>query len=185
MKDNLEKTWVTMLCLHCGLAAVIVVVTSFGLYLEPLDNGLNADHLLDLHKMAGFVVVALAAPCFVWRSLAGAPPRTRHSAGRRYKAVCVAHGLLLSSILLLPVSGVLAIVWSGRDVSWLGLHLISAGPKSETLRALCLTLHELSAFLMAAVLLGHLILALRGLVIERDGAVYRLFSRRLIVKRAE
>lgn len=60
--------------------------------------------------------------------------------------------LLVLCAVLLFASFVMKTVWDGQDVDWLGIKLIAAGPKNETLRDVSAFLQQLFAGFLPALL---------------------------------
>lgn len=88
-------------------------------------------------------------------------------------AVKGGHGLLYAGLLILPLSGVLYLVGRGFGLKAFGVQLIERGEKVAWLTELG-SYHSTIAWILAALVLGHIFMALVHQFIKRDGTLRRM-----------
>ena len=74
-------------------------------------------------------------------------PDTATCDNRRFEGLI---GLAILCAALFAASGVMKTVWAGHDLDWMGLRLISAGPKNDGLHDLAVYLQAISLGLLGA-----------------------------------
>ena len=160
---------------HWVIAIAMIGMLGVGLYLE--FGGLEreaAAGLRNIHKAAGVLVLVFGAWRVTWRLIKGFPAPASTMPAWQEKASHLAHWVLLAGIILMPVSGLLGSLFSGRDVAVFGLFTIPAQTKIEWLQAIGHGVHSWFGKAMAVVVLVHVAAALKHHWIDKDATLLRM-----------
>ena len=160
---------------HWVIALAMIGLLGLGLYLE--FGGLEREAkgpLRDIHKAAGVLVLIFGAWRVTWRLLKGFPAAASSMPAWQEKASQLAHWVLLAGIILMPVSGLLGSLFSGRDVAVFGFFTIPAQTKIEWLQSLGHGVHSWFGKALAAVVVVHVVAALKHHIIDKDTTLQRM-----------
>lgn len=177
MQDGRRGYGTTARVLHWLVALAILLMIPAGLIMvrEGLDRGLR-DALFLFHKNVGAGLIAVVALRLVWRLThppaplpAAMPPWQRRVAG-------LSHLMLYALMVVMPLSGYVRVRAGGFPIEALDrLGLPALVPRSEPLAQAASRLHEVSAWLLVAVLALHVGAALHHALIRRDGIWSRIW----------
>jgi len=179
MKDTRERLSAVTVGLHWLVAAAIIGMLAFGLYIEDMERGPDKGTMMDLHKSIGVTILALAALRILWRWRNGFPvalsamPRWQHIAAH------AVHGLLLLATVLMPLTGIMISLGGGHGLPLFGLTLVAEGAtKLEILKTIGES-HGTIAWILIGVIAVHVLAAAKHQVIDRDGTLRRMLGRRV------
>lgn len=174
--------------LHWVMAVLIIALAVVGTYMANfLDDMILQIELTQIHKSFGFVVFALAILRVLWRwasPVTPAPPAGRPAWERA--AVHGAHGALYLLMFAIPVSGWLmssASPLNDPDAYPAPLKNMVFGlfelpdpfrPGSEALTETFHTIHWVSVYILAAILVVHVGAALKHHYVDRDTVLRRM-----------
>ncbi len=174
MEQKLSKRTVV---LHWVIAIAIIGMLVFGLIIEDMPMGQEKFGLLSTHKSIGAIVLVAAIARMVWRLMEGpVNPVSQLSRAQEITAKATQHTLMLGTILM-PLSGLAMSIGGGRAVDVFGLELLSAGDKIEWLGSVGHIVHGVFAKIMIALILLHLLGALKHQLIDKDGTISRMLGR--------
>jgi cytochrome b561 len=163
--------WLSALLIFCGF--------SLGLFMTGLEFSPAKFRLYAWHKWIGITVFLVAALRLAWR--AGHPPPLLPASMTAWqvRASHVAHAMLYALMLAIPLSGWVYSSATGVSVVYLGLvPLPDLVPKDrESARALLLV-HRALNYTLAAVVLTHVVAALKHQFVDRDGVLARMLPGR-------
>jgi len=175
----------TAIVLHWVIAALIVVNLLLGVMADTLPDAWLRP-TIDLHKSFGLTVLGLVLVRILWRLSHPAPPLP--SGYRRLERVGahVVHVLLYGLILLLPISGwlhdsafkdaaahPLRVFWI---IPWFRVAAIQNLPSApkEVLHSEFFALHVWSAYALCALVVLHVVGALKHQFIDRHAELQRM-----------
>ena len=174
MDSKLSKPTIA---LHWITGVLFIGVIILGLYVEGLPRSPEKFELLGIHKSLGVIILAVALIRIIWRfkegPITGAPEQNR---ALQILAKSVQHLLLLAT-LLMPISGIMMNTGGGRALEVFGLEILAAGEKIEWLGSLGHTIHVIAAKIIIALIVLHVIGALKHQLVNRDHAIERMFGR--------
>jgi cytochrome b561 len=177
-KGRLEYSAVSK-WLHWATAIIIFGLIPAGLVLDDLPEGPVQNLGYDLHRSFGFVVLCLALMRLAVRGVFGAPAVYAGLTPFERRASGFVHQALYVLIIVTPLLG-----WAATsaypvaiNVFWL-FTLPPLAPQSDWLSKLLFKAHEISAFLIIALLVAHIGGALMHRVVKRDGVMDRMMPRR-------
>jgi len=193
MKDRYTKTAVI---LHWLIAIGILGMFAFGWFMTdlPREGAKQSSYDLfnwgiytwelakeqsprtfyyNLHKSIGVTLLALIAFRIFWRIAHKPPaPLASYKAWER-KLSTGAHHLLYLLMVLIPLSGLIMSISSKYGVKWFGIKLFS-GLDDKGLREIFYEAHEITGILLLAILVLHIIGALKHKFIDKDDTMKRM-----------
>jgi len=165
--------WVSI-ALHWLAAVAIVTLFVIGNQFEDMPRGPDKAALMGLH----FAIGILAAPLLLARVLARFVQATPEPARQHRLLVVlsrVVHIGLALAIVVLVISGPLA-VWSmGRSINVFGLFEI-AGPiaRNHELHEIAETVHGVTVKVLVGLVAVHVLGVVKHLVLDRDATLLRM-----------
>ncbi|MBV9890763.1 MAG: cytochrome b [Rhizobacter sp.] len=162
--------------LHWGIGALLLAEIAFGLLLDDIAPRATPARgsVINLHKSIGIVLGILIVVRVAWR-LVHAPPRWPASMSpARRRAAQAGHAALYACMVIVPLSGYLGSNFSRRGVRFFGAELPPWGIDSSSAYAFLVRVHDWSSYLLLALTLGHVAMALRHAFVERDGIFARI-----------
>ena len=133
---------------------------------------------LGLHKSLGIIIFFTGFLWIIWRIINGAPDHSKIL--KRWEIISskIAQILLMTSLLVLPLSGVLFQSFDGRPADFFGaINLAIPVAQDKTLADLFLDIHKISAYIITAVLLIHIGAALKHYFIDKDNILQSIWKK--------
>lgn len=175
MSDS-ERYDLVSRCLHWTVAALMIALLWLGWYLGGLsyyDRWFYTS--LEWHKALGMLalVIGVANICWAVGRRTPMPPATMAEWERA--AARAVHVILFAMMMAIPVTGYVISTSAGDGVSMFGWFQVPAIlPSSERLRDLAVELHYYLAYITAALVLLHVLGALKHLLVDRDQVLRRM-----------
>ena len=169
----------TAMLLHWVLGLALVGIFAVGVYMADLPFSPQRLKLYNWHKWAGVTLLALSALRLLWRVThrppALPPAIVKAMPGWQKLAHHATHALLYVLFFAVPLIGWAYSSAAGFPIVFLGLwQLPDFVPVSKTLAEAIKPWHEITAFVMAALVLLHIAGALKHQWVDRDGLVARM-----------
>jgi cytochrome b561 len=175
----------TAIVLHWTIAALIAITVLLGLTVDALPDAWIRP-AIDLHKSFGLTVLGLVLIRILWRLSHAAPPLPSEYRRLERAGAHVAHVLLYGLILLLPISGwlhdsafkdaaahPLRLLWIIPWFRVAAIQNLSSAPK-EALRSELFALHAWSGYALYALVILHIVGALKHQFINRHAELQRM-----------
>ncbi|EQD54915.1 cytochrome B561, partial [mine drainage metagenome] len=160
---------------HWLVALGIFALAGIGLYMVDMPLGMAKLKVYLLHKALGVTVLALVLLRLLWRLFDRHPHYPAHMPRWQVGAAHASHALLYLLLLLLPISGWVYNSASGFPLPWFGLlQLPAIAPVSKSLAHVALSVHETAFWVLAAVVLLHIVAALDHHFRHRDTVLARM-----------
>ncbi|GAA5784778.1 cytochrome b [Chitiniphilus shinanonensis] len=164
---------------HWLIALLIVAAFGLALYVDDLPLSALKFKLYSYHKWIGISVLALVVLRLVWRAWRGAPSALPGQPAWQVKAAAGIHHLLYLLMLALPLVGWLMSSAKGFPVVLFGvLQLPDLVSRNEALGHQLAEAHEVLAYLLLAVVILHVLAALKHHFIDRDETLRRMLPGR-------
>lgn len=180
MKDTFEKFNFPTVGFHWIIAIAMIAMLAFGLYLEELPRSAEKGQLIGLHKSFGVMVFGLALLRIIWRIKNKFPAPLSTLTSWQAKLAKFTHWFLIIGTALMPISGVVMTVGSGRSVSVFGLELIAgSGDKIEALSNVGHIMHGLGGRLLILFIVLHAVAAIKHQFFDKDGTLTRMVGGRV------
>lgn len=165
----------TAMFLHWFIAILILAALFLGLSLEDMALSPAKIARINYHKWLGISVLWLAAVRLYWRLTHPAPAMPESMKSLEKKAAHFGHLALYFFMFAIPLSGWLMSSAKGYPVVYLGLvQLPDLVPKSNDLADIFKEMHELLAWSMVALLIGHVLAALKHQFIDKTPIFARI-----------
>ncbi|OBS10968.1 cytochrome b [Acidihalobacter prosperus] len=178
LKDSNRRFGWLSITNHWLTATLVIVMLFVGFYMAGLPRGPEKLQMIGMHKSIGITILALAILRLFWRArnpmpdMLGNPPAWRHLAARTVQFS------LLGLILLMPISGWIMSSAGGHPVSFFGLFTLPPlVDKSKALGEAFHEIHEILAFVIIALLVIHVLAALKHAFLDRDATLLRMLGR--------
>jgi len=163
--------------LHWGIGVLLLAEIGFGLLLDEIaPRGTPARAgVINLHKSAGIVIGMLIVIRLAWRLGHAPPPWPATMSIRRQRAAGLGHILLYASMVVAPLAGYLGSNFSKHGVRFFfGIVLPPWGPDWPAAYSFLVGVHDASTYVLLALTIGHVAMALKHALIERDDIFARI-----------
>lgn len=169
----------TAVVLHWVLGLALIGSFCVGLYMTSLPLSPQRLKLYNWHKWAGITILTLSAVRLAWR-LRHRPPADVVMPAWQQQAAHWTHRALYTLFFLVPLAGWAYSSAAGFPVVVFGvLPLPDFVPADKELAELIKPLHKILAYLLALLVLGHVVAALKHHFIDRDGLLARMWPARI------
>lgn len=152
---------------HWTIAVLVIVNILIGLFHENLLAGVSA---MPLHKSIGITVLVLSAGRLAWRLTHRPPALPAAMAGWEKLGAKAVHWTLYAMMFVLPLTG-----WAmssnpehPRPLTWFGLFPVPLLPVAPQAAGAAHQAHVLLGWAMGALVLLHVLAALRHHLLLRD-----------------
>jgi len=130
--------------------------------------------LMLVHKATGVLLLAWGTWRVSWRIRNGFPSPPAAHPQWQIRLSTIVHIGLLTAVLLMPMSGVADSLLGGRDIDMYGLFTIPALAENAGLEAVAETIHSVTAYTLAGLLVLHIGAALKHHLFDRDPTLMRM-----------
>lgn len=175
LKNSADRFGVIAILFHWVMAIIIIFLLCLGLYMADLPVGLSKLKYYGLHKELGMLVLFLVSLRIIWREM-NITPALKLPPLEKFAARAM-HFLFYIVMFAMPITGWLVTSAAGLSVSFFGLFtiptIISADPvKLEWLEEV----HGWLAYALIAMIVLHVIAALKHHFIDKDDILRRMIS---------
>ena len=168
----------TAMALHWLMALLLLGAFSVGLYMAGLSFSPQRVKLYNWHKWAGICILTLALLRLLWR-LGHRPPPEVPMPPWQDRIAALTHGALYVLFFAVPLVGWAYSSAAGFPVVVFGvLPLPDFVPKDEALSKAIQPWHADLAYAMAALVVLHVVGALKHHLIDHDGLLLRMWPGR-------
>ncbi|GEA49626.1 cytochrome b [Vibrio inusitatus NBRC 102082] len=178
MATNTKKISLTTIVMHWLTGVSFIGVFIVGLIMSEMDRGPNKFELMGYHKSIGVLILVVAALRILWRLKEGNLLSLGSSPAWQKKIAHAVHGILMLATIAMPISGVIMSAGGGRAVDVFGWVIISEGKKVEWLQELGSTIHHSAVNIIVAMLILHIVGALKHQLIDKDGTINRMLGKK-------
>ncbi len=170
----------TAMWLHWLIAILLMSQFAFGWYLSDIPRGVPArSYFVNLHKSSGMLIALLILLRIVWRLTHTPPPLPDTVPRWQQRAAAGSHYLLYLLMLVMPLSGYLASNFSKHGVNFFNtIKLAPWGSDDKLLYAFFNQTHKTASWLLLALVILHVLAALKHLFVDRDAIFSRMLPRR-------
>lgn len=174
LKNNTSTYGSIARFLHWIVGLVIIIMLSVGFYMSSLEPSEEKWQMYGLHKATGVIVLALVTLRFSWRLINIIPglPKTMH----KLEAVGYRFGIKLMYILmfLMPSSGILMSLFSGKAIPVYGMFTIPAFEVNKELASIFHSTHVYSGIALTCIISFHATMGLYHHFIVKDRLLMRM-----------
>lgn len=169
--DSKERYGRVSKFLHWGMA--VLIGWQLFKFADRIDEGEHwiGQTLVPWHISIGTLLLVLIVLRLVWVSTQRHQRPTQDPATA--KLVKAGHGLLYAGMLLMPLAGMMAMLGGGYGVTAFGVEIFAEGEEIAWAAALG-ALHSPMAWILTALIIGHIGMALIHHFIRRDDTFKRM-----------
>ncbi len=165
----------TSIALHWAMALGLAGTFALGFYMADLSLSPTKLKLYSYHKWAGITLLLFALARLAWRVGHSAPELPEGMPAIQRLAAHAAHWVLYGLMLGIPLSGWLMSSAQGFPVVWFGLvPLPDLVAKNKELGVVLGQIHVILNYCLLAVVLVHIVAALKHHFIDNDGLLGRM-----------
>lgn len=162
---------------HWTIAILVLGMIPVGISLESLPKGQVQDTFYALHKSTGFVVLVLMIGRLAYRLTHRPPPPEPSLARWQIGASHAVHWTLYAILLVMPFFGWAGSNAFGAPVQVFGLFTLpDLVSKDEPLSKTLLSIHATLGLTAAALIVGHIAMALVHRYVKKDAVLARMTS---------
>jgi cytochrome b561 len=165
--------------LHWLVALALLAQVVFGFALDEIaPRGTpSRSAVINLHKSFGLVLGALILVRLAWRLTHRPPPWPDSMPLWQRRAARLGHAALYVCMLVMPLSGYIASNFSKHGVKLFGAPLRPWGADLPAVYDALNGLHIATAWVLSALVVGHVLMALKHAFGDRDGVFARMGPR--------
>jgi cytochrome b561 len=161
--------------LHWLLAVLILTMIGLGYYMTELPrNTPERAFFVNLHKSLGLLTAGLVVIRICWRGSHPPPPLPASVPSWQQRASVVSHRLLYVFMLLQPITGYLTSSFGKYGIAFFGLPLPNWGWDDPQLREIAVGAHRTIVIILMALIVVHVLAALKHLLVDRDHVFARM-----------
>jgi len=173
--NHSEHYTLTAITLHWLLAILIIGLLFLGYYMVDLPKGTpNRADFFNLHKSFGVLAGILILLRVYWRLTHPVEPIQSEPPQWTDTLATWTQRLLYFCMLLQPITGYLSSSFNKYGIKFFGFALPNWGWEDAPLRSLFESFHYLIAILFIALIVLHVLGALKHLLVLRDGVFQRM-----------
>ena len=162
--------------LHWLIGIALLGQITFGFLLDDIaPRGTPArGSVINLHKSFGITLGVLIVLRLLWRLRHRPPAWPVSMPAWQQQAARLGHGALYVCMIVMPASGYIASNFSKHGVKFFGLALRPWGPDLPSVYDSFNLLHVVTAWLFTALIAGHVAIALKHALLDRDDTLARI-----------
>jgi cytochrome b561 len=141
----------------------------------PPKSPISHFYLSGLHEPVGMLILPLATLWIVWRLATVRPGFPNSMPAWEILAAKIAHFLLYTAIIVMPISGLIMAVAAGYPPNFFGLFEVpSFIEKSREISGFFSNVHTIAAYITISVVVLHILAALKHHFMDRDDILKRM-----------
>ena len=162
--------------LHWLIGLALLAQIGFGFMLDEIaPRGTPArSGTINLHKSFGIVLGVLIVLRLIWRQRHTPHAWPAVMSAKQQRAATLGHRALYACMLLMPLAGYIASNFSKHGVKFFGTALKPWGPDLPQVYNFFNAVHVATAFVFSALIVGHVLIALKHALVDRDGVFSRI-----------
>ncbi|MGC0372200.1 MAG: hypothetical protein DGJ47_000907 [Rickettsiaceae bacterium] len=174
LKNTINSYGAITKILHWVTAIIIISIISVGFYMTSMDNSKEKYEIYALHKSFGIIVLCIVLSRIAWRGMNIKVAAVPNLPKILTSLASIGHFLLYIFMLIMPISGMTMSLFSGRSISFFNLFSIPAFAVNKQLASFFHLIHNISAKLLVALIIGHILGALYHHFIRKDQVLKRM-----------
>lgn len=169
----------TAVVLHWIIGVGLLAEIAFGFYLRTIARGTRErGPLTNLHKTVGIALGVAILLRLAWRLAHRPPPLPLSVPQWQVSAARLNHAAMYACMVVIPMAGYIASNFSKFGLKWFGTMVLPPwGPDRPEVYAFFNGLHDIAAYVLAALVTLHVVATLKHSLIDRDRPLARLSLR--------
>ncbi|HWQ40166.1 MAG TPA: cytochrome b [Burkholderiales bacterium] len=180
MSENAQRYSTLAIALHWITAVLVLTLIGLGLYMTDIPRGTpERSFFYNLHKSIGLTTGLVVLLRLWWRYRNPPPPLPPSVPGWQVRASRISHALLYLCLIVMPLAGFSASQFTKFGVTYFGLFKIPPlGPENKEIYDFLQGIHGTTAVLLMALIVVHVVAALKHLLVDKDGVFQRMLPGR-------
>ncbi len=163
--------------LHWLIALAVIGMSVVGLFMVEMKISPDKIKIYALHKSIGLTILSLMFVRLIWRCYS-APPHSLPMPRWQKNAARFTHFGLYFLLFLMPFSGWMFNSAANFPLRWFNLFAVpDLVSPNKSLQALAGEIHEIGFWLLAALVLLHVVASLKHHFVDRDDTLRRMWPR--------
>jgi len=168
----------TAIGLHWLMALLLIGLFAVGLYMNELPLSPWKLKIYSWHKWAGVTAFLLVLVRLIWRFIHRPPPLPNALPTPLKRAAHTGQAMIYLLMVAIPLSGWLMSSAKGFQTVYFGiLPVPDLLGKNKEVGDVLQTVHQTLNFLLAALVIGHVVAALKHHLIDKDDVLRRMLPR--------
>ena len=160
---------------HWLIALLVIAMLIIGVSMGYIDNKALRSEVYAFHKSLGLTILGLMILRLFWRLGNPTPSLPSHLPAWQRFGARFSHVLLYLTIILMPISGICMSTAAGYPPKFFGLFTVAAPiSKSKAISSFFADMHEVLAWIIVALLVVHILAALKHHFIHKDHVLRRM-----------
>jgi cytochrome b561 len=174
--SGVSRYTTTAIVFHWVVAILVLTMIGLGLYMTGVPKGSpDRAFYFNLHKSIGITTALLVIVRLWWRAKNPPPSLPVTMPDWEIQASKISHALLYMCLIVMPLSGFAATQFTKYGVIYFGLFKIPPmGSENKVVYDLLQGIHGVTAILLIALVVIHVLAALKHLLIDRDKVFQRM-----------
>ena len=166
----------TAIVFHWIIAVLAFTMIGLGLYMTEIPKGTpNRAFYFNLHKSIGVTTAILVIARLWWRAKNPPPMLPPTMQAWEIQASRISHALLYMCLIVMPLSGFAATQFTKYGVNYFNLFKIPPmGSENKVVYDLLQGIHGVTAALLIALIVIHVLAAFKHLLVDRDKVFQRM-----------
>jgi cytochrome b561 len=176
-RSGISRYTTGAIAFHWIVAILVLTMIGLGLYMTSVPKGSpDRAFYFNLHKSIGVTTALLVIARLWWRAKNPPPEFPSSMPGWEIQASKISHAILYMCIIVMPLSGFSATQFTKYGVNYFGLFKIPPmGSENKIVYDLLQGVHGVTATLLIALVVIHILAAFKHLLIDRDKVFQRMF----------
>lgn len=168
------------MALHWIVVVLVLTLIGLGLYMTDIPKGTpDRSFFYNLHKSIGLTTGIVVLIRLWWRAKNPPPPLPASVPAWQVRASKLSHAMLYMCLVLMPVAGFSASQFTKYGVTYFGMFKIPPmGSENKVIYDLLQGVHQMTAMVLIALIVVHVLAALKHLLVDRDGVFQRMLPSR-------
>lgn len=167
------------LAILVGLEFLIIGVKELLVDLDPKYKSIGGFLVKEVHKPLGILVLIIGIVSLIWYTSNTHPKLPNNTPIWQKIAARISHILLYFGILAMPISGIIMSAGAGYPANFFHLTTVTLGfTKNPDMAQQFFNIHELVAGLLGALILIHILAAVKHHFVDKNNVLKRMLSGR-------
>ncbi|HVT23249.1 MAG TPA: cytochrome b/b6 domain-containing protein [Rhizomicrobium sp.] len=164
---------IVAIVLHWLLAGLIAVAFGLGLTIDLFPK--EWEHaIVNVHALIGLTILLLTAVRMWWRLGHKPPPMSQQISPAVRRAAAIVHFLLYVLVVVVTLIGIPTLLYRGRGLDFGLFQIASPFARTREIFGPLTEAHELAAYALVGLAIGHVLAALYHHFIRRDEVLLQM-----------
>lgn len=168
----------TAIVMHWLIGVLLIAEIAFGFLLDTIaPRGTPARAAtINLHKSFGILLLVLIVARLWWRMRHRPPALPAFMPSWQQLAAKGVHRAMYACMLVSPLAGYIASNFSKHGLMVLGARIPPWGPDLPKVYEVLNRLHDVAAYILVVLVVGHVLIALKHAWVDRDAMFVRMWK---------